>query len=549
MLQFNSRMGSENPQEPFSSSSEDRPPVCVYDLFFDLPHPTATTEKTRIIDPPVTLSPILSEEMYKPDNISRLTRFAFPEYDEVTQTQQLASEQEGLLTSQGRTFGANLSKYDIYSVDFVVHHHTFSILLSDGRTRVHGHVRRYLPQHSDSSARTDVGRRRPRAMILITRAIGGERFYTSLLKTVEAFMMKARVGSLTKNRDPVRNFLHAAFNNHANMVTRYTELRRHGVTLNFTQAPKDHFEIMTACDIAKAVMKQNEDVFRINVDKLEFGPGGGKKGRDFEIEDDRIQFYLPYSLQPGYECIRQHSIPEDKYSPITPLLRYIGPSNFLRVLSALLCERRIILISNSITRLSMCVKAASAALSQGLLMWEHALIPVVPPHLIPSLLANVPYLVGVLSPFVKRLRELEGLADVLCVNVDKNELVSFVCEFVSVVLSSEAEPLTLLSCAFNLNPRITVPDLLKKTFNMANPRTTVPDLLKKMSRKSDQSVSAAETLANDLDEIFQAGEFILPIDIVAYTFPLLLNVLMFIYIQIKSFGSHLKETKRQKKVD
>mmetsp|Transcript_16402 Transcript_16402/g.25381 ORF Transcript_16402/g.25381 Transcript_16402/m.25381 type:complete len:1158 (+) Transcript_16402:152-3625(+) len=460
-------MGSENPQEPFSSSSEDRPPVCVYDLFFDLPHPTATTEKTRIIDPPVTLSPILSEEMYKPDNISRLTQFAFPEYDEVTQTQQLASEQEGLLTSQGRTFGANLSKYDIYSVDFVVQHHTFSILLSDGRTRVHGHVRRYLPQHSDSSARTDVGRRRPRAMILITRAIGGERFYTSLLKTVEAFMMKARVGSLTKNRDPVRNFLHAAFNNHANMVTRYTELRRHGVTLNFTQAPKDHFEIMTACDIAKAVMKQNEEVFRINVDKLEFGPGGGKKGRDFEIEDDRIQFYLPYSLQPGYECIRQHSIPEDKYSPITPLLRYIGPSNFLRVLSALLCERRIILISNSITRLSMCVKAASAALSQGLLMWEHALIPVVPPHLIPSLVANVPYLVGVLSPFVKRLRELEGLADVLCVNVDKNEL---------------------------------------KTFNMANPRTTVPDLLKKMSRKSDQSVSAAETLANDLDEIFQADQ-------------------------------------------
>ena len=95
----------------------------------------------------------------------------------------------------------------------------------------------------------------------------------------------------------------------------------------------------------------------------------------------------------------------------------------------------------------------------------------------------------------------------------------------------------------------TIPDLLKKTFNMANPRTTVPDLLKKMSRKSDQSVSAAETLANDLDEIFQAGELILPTDIVAYIFPLLLNVFMFIYIQIKSFGSHLKETKRQKKVD
>eukprot|EP00986_Skeletonema_menzelii_P010410 scaffold5067_cov161-Skeletonema_menzelii.AAC.22 len=459
-------MGPENPQEP--GSKLDRPPVCVYDLFFDLPHPIAT-EKTRIIDPPVTLSPILSEEMYKPDNISRLARFAFPEYDEVAQLQQLASEQEGLLTSRGRTFGANLSKYDIYSIDFVVHHHTFSLLLPDGRTRVHGHVRRYLPQHSDSAGRTDVGRRRPRAMIILTRAIGGERFYTSLLKTVESLMIKARAGdsgSLTQSRDPVRNFLHAVFNNHANIVTQYAEMRRYGLTLNFTQTPKGLVERESKCDIAKLVMEQNEDIFRITVDKLEFGPGGGMKGRNFELEDDRLQFYLPYSLQPGFECIRQDSIPEDNYSPITPLLRFIGPSNFLRVLSALLCERRIILISNSITRLSMCVKAASSALAQGLLMWEHALIPVVPPHLIPSLSANVPYLVGVLTPFVKRLRELEGLNDVLCVDVDKNEL---------------------------------------KTFNMPNPRNIVPDLLKKVNRKSDQSVPSAETLANDLDEIFQAG--------------------------------------------
>ncbi len=465
-----------NPQEPFSSSSDgskiDRPPVCVYDLFFDLPHPTAN-EKSRVIDPPATLSPMLSEEMCNPDNISRLTRFAFPEYDAVAQTQQLASEQEGMLTSRGRTFGANLSKYDIYSIDFVAHHHTFSLLLSDGRTRVHGHVRRYLPQHSDSSGRLDIGRRRPRAMLLLTRAIGGERFYTTLLKTVESFMLKGGVGgsgSLAKSRDPVRNFLHSVFNNHGNMVTQYAEMRRHGLTLNFTQAPKGHNTMVgeSACDIAKTVMEQNEGIFRITVEKLEFGPGGGKKGRNFDLEDDRIQLYLPYSLQPGFECIRQDSIPEDSYSPITPLLRYIGPSNFLRVLSALLCEQRIILISNSITRLSMCVRAASSALAQGLLMWEHALIPVVPPHLIPSLTANVPYLVGVLSPFVKRLRELEGLSDVLCVNVDKNEL---------------------------------------KTFNMPNPRTAVPDLLKKVSRKYDQSVPAAETLANDLDEIFQAGEF------------------------------------------
>ena len=212
----------ENPQEPFSSGGGDTP-TSVYDLFFDLPHPVAFPDKAIVIDPPVTLSPLLSEEMLSPTNISTIFRFAFPEHDAVNPTQQLASEQEGLLTSRGRTFGANLSKHDIYSVDFVSHHHTFSLLLSDERTRVHAHVRRYLPPHSDSSVRTDVGRRRPRAMILLTRAIGGERFYISLLKTVEAVMMEARVcgsGFFAKNGDPARNILHAVFNLHATMVTR-----------------------------------------------------------------------------------------------------------------------------------------------------------------------------------------------------------------------------------------------------------------------------------------------------------------------------------------
>ena len=86
------------------------------------------------------------------------------------------------LTSGGRTFVANLTKHDVYQLDFIVHHHTFSMLLSDGRTRVHGHVRRYLPTHNDALARTNVGRRRPRAMVVLTRALGGERFYSSLLK-------------------------------------------------------------------------------------------------------------------------------------------------------------------------------------------------------------------------------------------------------------------------------------------------------------------------------------------------------------------------------
>ena len=89
---------------------------------------------------------------------------------------------DGKLSSRGRTFGANLMKYDVYHVDFISSYHTFAILLSDGKTRVFGHVRRYLPTHVDSAIRMDVGRRRPRVLIILTRAMGGEQFYSSVLK-------------------------------------------------------------------------------------------------------------------------------------------------------------------------------------------------------------------------------------------------------------------------------------------------------------------------------------------------------------------------------
>ncbi len=161
-------------------------PTCIFDLYLDLPHPAAsTTDRAKIIDPPVTISPQLTTEMYNPENISRLSRLAFPEYDELSSdaTSELASLRTGgRLTSRGLSTSANLMKHDVYHVDFTVHHHTFTILLADGQTAVHGHVRRYLPTHVDSMGRMDVGRRRPRAMILLTRAVGGERFYTSVLK-------------------------------------------------------------------------------------------------------------------------------------------------------------------------------------------------------------------------------------------------------------------------------------------------------------------------------------------------------------------------------
>ena len=284
-----------------------------------------------------------------------------------------------------------------------------------------------------------------------------------------------RKGCFAKKKNPLRSFLHALFNQHATLITQYAELRRYGLSLNFTQPASSTNNRWSACDAAKRVMEENEDLFRVTLDKVEFGPIGKKKGNIYDdggarMNKDILSFYLPISLQPSFECLHpREALPEDIGSPIIPLLRYVGPSHFIRLLSALLCERRIILISKSITRLSMCVRAASSVLAQGLLLWKHILIPIVPPHMLRFLSVKTPYLVGILHQYASRLGKIEGLTDALCVNLDNNEL---------------------------------------KTLSMSDPRTTVPDMLKRVNRKgsSDTEPSAVECLAKDLDEIVKGDQ-------------------------------------------
>ncbi len=72
-----------------SSDSQNRSssPVttCIFDIFFDIPHPSASAlcERAKIIEPPGRVHPDISE-LYDPSNISRIPKFAFPDYEEST---------------------------------------------------------------------------------------------------------------------------------------------------------------------------------------------------------------------------------------------------------------------------------------------------------------------------------------------------------------------------------------------------------------------------------------------------------------------------------
>jgi hypothetical protein len=155
---------------PNSGAAPGRPQssaIPLYDLFLDLPHPAASSS----CPPPFMLgAPSNTPDMDKElsSNITRIARFAFPEFDDAM--------------SQGLPREAALNRFSQYAMQpKSFQHYTFSLQLLSG-VRVHGHVRRYLPVHPVAKSRFDVGRRGERALVLLTRSSGGDLVYSAILK-------------------------------------------------------------------------------------------------------------------------------------------------------------------------------------------------------------------------------------------------------------------------------------------------------------------------------------------------------------------------------
>jgi hypothetical protein len=134
---------------------------------------------------------------------------------------------------------------------------------------------------------------------------------------------------------------------------------------------------------------------------------------------DTNRFIIPTSL-----LHRSSATEASQSSSILPLLRCVGVAHALRIMAALLSERRVVMVSSSPTRLATCSHAAIAMLAQGLLHWQHLYIPVLPTHLWPYLAAPYPYLIGILSANnnATRLDKTDGLGDVLIIQLDSNTM-------------------------------------------------------------------------------------------------------------------------------
>ena len=485
-------------------------PFALYDAVLDIPYPgassaapveviyapSAATEGGGIIDklPSELLHAEFGEDgSHGVPGVAKIARFAFPDFEDFANAQEVAQRQ----TPDG-TSGANLNRHDAYLEDVFAAsassstintqtsavnapgyynnnnkaapsetpliarempssanpssllplYHVFCHRLANG-TVVHGHVRKYLPYHAQAGGRRDVGRRGVRALVILTRnSGGGNRLYSGLLKTLEILTLQSE--ALSQN-------VHAAENGQENVATKassgleYRRLLMHSVF-------REHVNECRTVTAAKAASK--EQVLTkpriITLPLVELGRGHGLYG-----SVDTIKFAVPPSFLHRRESISP--VAGLSRNDMMPMLRCLGVVRTMRLLSALMSERRVIFTSNNMSKLSAVSYGAVAMMGQGLLSPPAVFIPILAPGLKSLLQSPSAYLIGVLSgsaPDFINPRSVPDIGQVVIFDLDN---------------SDETEPYY-----HNIaDPHQFVPDLTRRNFDDmdAGNRVSLPDSL------------------------------------------------------------------------
>ncbi|XP_046900499.1 DENN domain-containing protein 1A isoform X4 [Hypomesus transpacificus] len=111
------------------------------------------------------------------------------------------------------------------------------------------------------------------------------------------------------------------------------------------------------------------------------------------------------------------SIPENRN--LTEYFVAVDVNNMLHLYASMLYERRILICCSKLSTLTACVHGSAAMLYP--MYWQHVYIPVLPQHLIDYCCAPMPYLIGVHSSLMEKVRGM-ALDDVVVLNVDTNTL-------------------------------------------------------------------------------------------------------------------------------
>ncbi|KAK9532959.1 hypothetical protein VZT92_010316 [Zoarces viviparus] len=111
------------------------------------------------------------------------------------------------------------------------------------------------------------------------------------------------------------------------------------------------------------------------------------------------------------------SIPENRN--LTEYFVAVDVNNMLHLYASMLYERRVLICCSKLSTLTACVHGSTAMLYP--MHWQHVYIPVLPQHLLEYCCAPMPYLIGVHSSLMEKVRGM-ALDDVVVLNVDTNTL-------------------------------------------------------------------------------------------------------------------------------
>lgn len=114
-------------------------------------------------------------------------------------------------------------------------------------------------------------------------------------------------------------------------------------------------------------------------------------------------------------------MPLKKKRNLTEYFVAVDVNNMLQLYASMLHERRVIITSSKLSTLTACLHGSAALLYP--MYWQHIYIPVLPPHLLDYCCAPMPYLIGIHSSLLERVKS-KSLEDVVMLNVDTNTLES-----------------------------------------------------------------------------------------------------------------------------
>ncbi|XP_045464252.1 DENN domain-containing protein 1B isoform X2 [Harmonia axyridis] len=137
-------------------------------------------------------------------------------------------------------------------------------------------------------------------------------------------------------------------------------------------------------------------------------------GKQFSVSFNKEQSIFSVDVPKPFQL---PSIPEN--SNLTEYYNAVDSTNMMQIFASMLFERRIIIRSKRLKRLSACVQSANDLIYP--MHWQHIFIPVLPLSLVEYLSAPMPFLVGVPEEVMKKVNRSE-IGDVVILDADTNSI-------------------------------------------------------------------------------------------------------------------------------